>query len=310
MDNASTVTVLGEAVVDLLPANDRGGFHAYAGGSPLNVAVALARLGEPTTLLARMSRSRFGQLLRAHAETNGVTLAGPLDQPEPASLAVASLDGDGVATYDFYLDGTADWQWSAPELTLPPDTTAVHAGSLTCYRPPGAAAVADFLTRLHHDGDTLVSFDPNIRSSVITDLDEARGQTTRLLSTAHLVKASSEDLETLYPGRAVADIAREWATLGPSLIVITLGADGAYAVSAHHELRVPPQPITVVDTVGAGDAFTAGLLWALRGGDHATPAALPSLGRDHLAAVVEQASHVAGITCTRPGADPPRQDEL
>lgn len=304
------LTVLGEAVVDLLPTGQDGGFRAHPGGSPLNVAVALARLGEPTTLLARMSGSAFGRLLHAHARRNGVTVAGPANQPEPASLAVVTLDSDGVAGYDFYLDGTADWQWRPAELNVPASTTILHTGSLACFRQPGADEVSDLMTRLRAHTEILLSFDPNIRPTVVGDLADARRRTTQLVSTAHVVKASGEDLQVLYPDQPVTVVARHWATLGPSLVVVTLGGDGAYAVHAGQEARRTAPSIDVVDTVGAGDAFTAGLLSALLAGGRGTPATIRDLDREEVAAVIDHAIHVASITCTRAGADTPRHDDL
>jgi fructokinase len=304
------LTVLGETVVDLLPGDAAGHFRAHPGGSPLNVAVALARLGEPTALLARVSASAFGRLLHQHAHRNGVTVTGPVDRPEPASLAVVTLDRGGVARYDFYLNGSADWQWTPAELTVPAGTTILHTGSLACYQPPGADEISNLLTRVRRDGEMLLSFDPNIRPDVVGELAAARQRTTQLIGAAHVVKASSEDLQILYPGEPVTAVARHWATLGPSLVVITLGGDGAFAVGPGHEIRRTAPPVDVVDTVGAGDAFTAGLLCALRSTGRGTPATIRDLDREQLAAVIDQGIQVAAITCTRAGANPPRQDEL
>ncbi len=141
-----------------------------------------------------MSGSAFGRLLHAHADRNGVTVAGPVNQPQPASLAVVTLNSDGAAAYDLYLDGTADWQWQPAELAIPAGTTILHTGSLACFQPPGADEVSNLLTRLRREGSILLSFDPNICPSVVSDLAEARLRTTQLVSTAHVVKASSEDL--------------------------------------------------------------------------------------------------------------------
>jgi fructokinase len=304
------LTVLGEAVVDLLPSGQDGGFRAHPGGSPLNVAVALARLGEPTALLARLSGSAFGRLLHEHAHRNGVTVTGPAGQPQPASLAVVTLDGDGVAEYDFYLYGSADWQWTPAELTVPAGTTILHTGSLACYQPPGADEISNLLDRVRREGEILLSFDPNLRPAVTGDLAATRQRTTRLISAAHIVKASREDLRFLYPGRSVAAVARHWAALGPSLVVITLGDDGAFAVGAGHEIHRAAPRVDVVDTVGAGDAFTGGLLFALRATGHGTPATVRDLDHEHLAAVVDQAIQVASSTCTRAGANPPRLADL
>ncbi|WP_229068717.1 carbohydrate kinase [Actinoplanes sp. DH11] len=304
------LTVLGEAVIDLLPTDTHGGFKAHPGGSPLNVAIALARLGEPTTLLARFSRHAFGRMLHMHADRNGVTVTGPMEQPEPASLAVVSLDPDGVAEYDFYLEGTVDWRWRPAELTVPVGTTMLHTGSLTCLRQPGATEVTSFLTRLRQDGELLLSFDPNIRPTAGGALAETRQQVTKLVSTAHVVKASAEDLHALYPGESVTSIGRHWATLGPTLVVVTRGAEGALAIHGDQEVRRAAPPIEVVDTVGAGDAFTAGLLSALRSSGHGTPAALHDLRHDQIEAVVDRAIQVASLTCTRAGADAPHLADL
>ncbi|RIV37571.1 carbohydrate kinase [Micromonospora radicis] len=302
MPPAPAVTVLGEAVVDLVQAPD-GRFTAHPGGSPLNVAVGLARLGVPTTLLARFSTSRFGRRLRAHAERNGVDLHHAVDTDDPATLAVASLSEAGVATYDFYVEGTADWQWRDDELT--PALTGrgiVHTGSLAVFRSPGADRVAAALRTARQRG-ALVSVDPNIRAGLVGTVAEARARTEQLVRLAHLVKASEEDVDWLYPGRSVTDVLRHWRELGVTLAVVTLGGDGAVAVSGTREFRQPAPVVDVVDTIGAGDAFTAGLLAGLSGRATCWP-------DEEIATALRYAVEVAAVTCTRAGADPPRRDEL
>ncbi|WP_431882754.1 carbohydrate kinase family protein [Micromonospora gifhornensis] len=296
------VTVLGEAVVDLVQGPD-GRFTAHPGGSPLNVAVGLARLGVPATLLARFSTSRFGRILRAHADANGVDLRHAVDTDDPATLAIASLDDDGVATYDFYVDGTADWQWRDDELS--PALTSrgiLHTGSLAVFRSPGADRVADAL-RTARAERALISIDPNIRPGLLGTPAQARARVEELIRLAHLVKASEEDVAWLYPGRPVEDVLRHWRDLGAALTVVTLGAGGALALSGTRTFRQPAPAVEVVDTIGAGDAFTAGLLAALSRAASGWP-------NEEIAAALRYAVEVAAVTCTRAGADPPYRHEL
>ncbi|WP_341720986.1 carbohydrate kinase [Micromonospora sp. FIMYZ51] len=298
----ATVTVLGEAVVDLVQEPD-GRFIAHPGGSPLNVAVGLARLGVPTTLLARFSTSRFGRWLRGHADTNGVDLRHAVDTADPATLAIASLTDTGVATYDFYVEGTADWQWRAEELA--PALTGrgiLHTGSLAVFRAPGADRLADAL-RTARDRGALVSLDPNIRPGLVGTPAEACARIDNLVRLAHVVKASEEDIGWLYPDRPVEDVLRHWQELGVVLAVATLGARGAVAVSGARTFRQPAPVVDVVDTIGAGDAFTAGLLAGLS-------QAPPDRPDAEIATALRYAAEVAAITCTRAGADPPYRHDV
>ncbi|WP_425412481.1 carbohydrate kinase family protein [Micromonospora mirobrigensis] len=304
--------MLGEAVVDLAPAGGGDLLAAHPGGSPLNVAVGLARLGRPTAMLARFSRTAFGRRLRAHADTNGVDLTHAVADDRPATLAVVSLNPTGAAEYDFYLTGTADWHWTPEELPgLPPGTAVLHTGSLAVLLPPGADVVADLLAREHAAGRVLISIDPNVRPAVLDDPDAARARLLALARHAHLVKASDEDLAWLLPGASVEQAAARLLEAGVRLVVVTRGAAGSYAVTADGtDLHHPARRVTVVDTVGAGDAFTAGLLDALVEAGAATPSAVGSLDAAGLGAVLDRATRVAAITCGRAGADPPHRREL
>ncbi|MFF5173422.1 carbohydrate kinase [Micromonospora sp. NPDC000089] len=305
------LTVLGEAVIDLAPSGSGDLFAAHPGGSPLNVAVGLARLGRPTRMLARFSRTAFGHRLRAHAEANGVDLTAAVTDDRPATLAVVSLGATGAASYDFYLDGTADWHWTADELAgLPAGTRVLHTGSLAALLPPAADRVAELLAREHAAGGVLISLDPNVRPAVLADPEGARRRLLALARHAHLVKASDEDLAWLFPGSSVAEAAQALRDLGVRLVVVTRGAEGSYALTAGVRLDHPARRVPVVDTVGAGDAFTAGLLDALVEAGAADPSAVGALTEARLRAVLDRATRVAAITCTRPGADPPRRADL
>ncbi|MDQ1731336.1 MAG: fructokinase, partial [Pseudonocardiales bacterium] len=258
------VCVIGEALIDLVADREsaqRPGPQAYLahpGGSPYNVAIGLARLGRPTALQARLSRDAFGRQLRAHAEANGVDLSLAIDAPEPSTLAIVGLDEQRNATYDFYLNGTADWQWTASELDrAPKDGGWIHTGSLASWTEPGASVIGKHLARRRGAGAT-VSFDPNIRPLLMPDHAAAVACVEELVRLADVVKASAEDLEWLYPGRGLSEVMPAWQALGPSIVAVTDGARGAHGVGpAGSIVTVPALKVEVIDTVGAGDAFMA-----------------------------------------------------
>jgi fructokinase len=303
------IIVGGEALVDLVP-DHAGGYRPLPGGSPANTAVGLGRLGAPTALLARLADDRLGALLRTHLENSNVGLAYAVRSTSPTTLAVVDVDRDGAADYSFYVDGCADGGWRVADLPteLPPDAALHVGGSFALAVEPMAAAFDTLLSR--ERGRRLITFDPNIRPSLVGDDATVRARLRRWLGLADVVKVSADDLEWIAPGRSPADVAAEWHELGPTLVVVTRGADGVYASGPAGGLRLPGVPVDVADTVGAGDAFTAGLLAALDRADRLTRTAVATLTGAELAAVLDYAQRVAAITCTRPGADPPWFDEL
>ena len=307
------LTVLGEAIVDLVGEGDRR-YRAHPGGSPLNVAVGLGRLGLPVSLAARLSRDSFGAMFREHLAAAGVDPRHLVSASEPSTLAVATLDETGVAAYDFWTEGTADWQWTTAELAgvVDDETVALHTGSIVLELEPGAARVLELLRRVRHGGRATVSYDPNVRMARRGSPAEGRAAVERVVGLADLVKVSSEDLEWLYPGEEPVAAGRRWAGAGPELVVVTLGGDGAVALPAGGtELRRPAPPVDVVDTVGAGDAFSSGLLGALaERGALGRAARGSALGAVDLAAVLDRACLVAALTCARAGADPPTRAEI
>ena len=298
------IAVCGECLVDLIP-DGPGRYAARPGGSPANTAVALARLGTPALLLARLSRDELGQLLRAHLVGNSVDLSRAVATDDPSGVAVVTRAGDGSASYSFALDGAADWQWLDDELPeLPAEVLAVHAGSLALMRAP---ALERLLVR--ERPRRTISIDPNLRPTLLGSRPQALERMDRWLGLADIVKASTDDLELLYPGSDPADVVVRWAAAGPAIVVVTAGADGVLAMVQGELLRLPAVPVQVVDTVGAGDTFSGALLHAL-----ATSGVLG--GR--LAAVdagvarraLGYAARAAAITCSRVGADPPWSAEL
>jgi fructokinase len=308
----AAITVIGEALIDLVPDDQPQTYHAVPGGSPYNVAVGLARLGHPTSLMARLGDNGFGRLLRDRARAEGINLDAAPHAAEPATLAVVSLNAQAQASYDFYLDGTADWQWADQEIARVPGTTAVlHFGSIASWTPPGDARILELADQMRGRGDVLISYDPNIRPRLLADHDHGQRVTERAIRLAHLAKASTDDIAWLYPDQTPADVARHWLALGATLVVITSSADGAEAYTRPGgSVHRPARDVVVVDTVGAGDSFTAGLIGSLvRRGLHA-PADLAGCSADRLAAALDDAILVASLNCQRRGNDPPTLAEL
>lgn len=301
------LTVIGEALIDLVPGSAPGDYQARPGGSPFNVAIGLVRLGHRTALMARLADNAFGRQLREHAAAEGVDLTSAPRAAEPTTLAVVSLDAEGHAGYDFYLEGTADWQWTDSELAqLAPDTAVLHVGSLASWTPPGNRHIHAAAARLREQGSTLISYDPNIRPLLLGKPEQARPLVEDFVSVAHLVKASREDVEWLYPGTGIAEVGDRWLELGALAVVITDGPDGAHLLRADAApVHRPGRKIRLVDTIGAGDAFTSGLLGGLvRRGLH-TPALLSQCPDGLLTEAVDEAVLVSALTCERVGADPP-----
>jgi fructokinase len=304
--------VIGEALVDLVPEGPPGVYRAHPGGSPFNVAVALARLENETSLMARMGDHGFGRTLRDAAAAEKIDLDAAPDASEPATLAVVSLDDEGHASYEFYLEGTADWQWSVAELSrLRVDAEVLHFGSIAAWTAPGADRIDSFVRDVRATRKVLLSYDPNVRPSVIGARGGARELIERSVGAAHVVKASREDLEWLYPGRGVDETAAQWHALGAPLVLVTDGDRGATAHRPRREpLHRPGRAVSLVDTIGAGDAFTAGMLNGLLRRALHTPEAVAELPDAALAEVLGEAVLISSITCERAGADPPRLDEL
>jgi fructokinase len=303
------IVVVGEALVDLAPRD--GLLVPLPGGSPYNVAVGLGRLGTPTRFLGHRSTDGFGRLLTARLEEAGVTLDATTLTDAPTTLAVVHLDEQARASYGFYLAGTSAAGLRTEHLPDLGDATAVHLslGAVTLDTEPAGAAFVALVAR--EAGRRTVTLDPNVRPSVIADLPAYAERLAATVARCDLVKVSDEDLALLHPDEPAVDVARRWVGAGPAAVVVTRGPHGALGLTAAGaEVDVPGEQVEVVDTVGAGDAFSSGLLDALgRQGDLERDR-LRDLGPDGLRSAIEAAVHVAAITCARPGADPPRRSEL
>ena len=299
--------VVGEALVDLVGQRGSRTLVAHPGGSPANVALGLARLGDEVTLMTRLGRDALGEMVSGHLRSSGVRVEPGPDQGTSTSLAIATLAA-GIASYDFRIE------WDIGDLEpLPIETRCLHTGSLATALAPGRTNVEDLLERENQRGRVTISYDPNVRPALLGAPDRARPGIERLVALCDVVKVSDEDLLWLYPDRRDEDVAREWLGLGPALVVVTRGGQGVYATTANLELRRPAMPIDLVDTVGAGDSFTSGLLDGLRRADligGPRRDALAAIDESTLVSVVDAASLVAAITCSRPGADPPTRAEV
>lgn len=298
-------TIIGEALIDLVRRD--GQTAAHPGGSPFNVAIGAARLGQDVRFIGRIGDDDEGRLLLEALEKEGVTAALPPDN-QPTSVADALIGEDGAATYEFRLD------WSLPPLAplmSGQPSSVVHTGSIAAVLEPGATEVLRAVTAARPV--STITFDPNCRPSITPDPDAVRERIEEFVRLADLVKASDEDLAWLYPGADPLDTARAWAALGPAVVVVTRGGEGPWAVARSGETAVVPPEVTVADTVGAGDSFMAALISGLEDRQMTGAAGRERLGRisgEELTALLAECAEAAAITVSRHGAQPPRRAEV
>jgi fructokinase len=300
------IVVCGEALIDRI--NNRDGSQRTApGGGPFNTTRALARLGVPAAFLGRLSQDVFGAQMAGLLASEGASLELASTGPEPTTVAIADVDGRGSAEYQFLVDGT-----TAPNLTLDmlpkefsTDVDALHIGTLGLVLEPMASTLAELVRR--ERGRRLVMLDPNIRVGLIPD-SEYRERLQAAISQSTIVKASEADLAWIYPGAGYEAAAAGILAEGVSMVVVTLGARGAYGAHRNAGLHVDAPHVDVVDTIGAGDAFGAALLAWL----HDRSAIRPdlSLETEEFKAALDFACLAGAITCTRAGADPPWKWEM
>jgi fructokinase len=296
--------VIGEALIDIFDGQVEhvGG---YVGGSPLNVAVGLARLGRDVDFLTHIGDDEAGRRISEYVKASGAHLLPESVTATRTPTAVATIADDGSASYTFDLE----WQLSGTPPVAPP--LFVHTGSIAAVREPGCLAVAALLDA--YRVSATVTFDPNVRPSLIADPGLARERIEHLIERSDIVKVSDEDLRWINPNHTPERTARAWLALGPAIVVVTMGEHGSLAFCAAGEARVGARPVLVVDTVGAGDAFMVGLLdslWEqglLSGGQRA---ALRRIGLDALSAALEAAGLASALTIARAGADLPDRAAL
>ena len=291
MADSGAVLVVGESLVDVVVGSDGEQLSVTPGGSPMNVAIGLARLGIPVRLITCLGADEHGALVREHVAASGVELlARPLRGP--TSTATARLDDQGRASYEFALD------WEPGPLALTDGLACLHVGSLGTVVEPGDADVVSLVEQAAGTG-LPISYDPNVRPGVSPDPVRLWRRVRHLADRSTIVKMSDEDLAYLQPNRTIGDLLGD--LIGGSrteVAVVTRGEHGASGADGSRSVELVSQPATVVDTVGAGDAFMAGLLAAHWSGE-----------RDVLE-LMSVAMTVAAVTCGRRGADPPWREEL
>ena len=299
------LVVVGESLVDVVHDQD-GGSTSAVGGSPMNVAVGLARLDVPSLLITQLGDDEYGLRIAEHVHSSGAELSSSSVYPgRRTSTATARLGVGNAASYDFDLT----WDLFPQDL---PEAQGLHVGSLGASLAPGRSSVLD-LTRRAANDDLFVSFDPNVRPTLMPDRSRAWMETAELASLSTLVKVSDEDLNFFRPGEPVDSIARELlAGDRTELVIVTRGDAGAGAFSRQVEVTVPTPSVDVVDTVGAGDSFMAAALailwdWQIL---TTTPGGLGALGDDHMRTLLGGATEAAAMTCSRRGANPPTRQEL
>jgi fructokinase len=302
--SAPTFLVVGEALVDVVPDAD-GRPRDLPGGSPANVAITLARLGRRVRLATTLADDPRGHAVRRWLEVSGVDVDASAPGSGRTSSAVVTLDAHGAATYDFDLS----WDLAAVD---PGDADVLHVGSVATVLPPGDRVVRDLVAARRQD--CVISFDPNARPVLTPDAATAREQVEDLVGLSDVVKVSDEDLGWYHPGLDPVAVAMRWAAVGPGLVVVTRGGDGAVAVRHDgRRVEVPVVRVLVADTVGAGDTFSGVLLDALADLDvHGPEGArrLRGLSDEEVRLVLRTACVGASVTVSRPGADPPDRAEL
>ncbi len=291
--------VIGEALIDIVERDGKvTGEHV--GGSPLNVAVGLARLGRGVDFLTHIGDDERGRRIVEYLRDSGAHLVAGSTGATRTPVARAMLDDTGSARYEFDIE----WELAGTPEAAPP--LVAHTGSIAAVLEPGCRATAALLEAYHLSAT--ITFDPNIRPALIDDADAARIRIDRLVERADVIKASDEDLRWLQPDRSLEQIARSWLRLGPSIVAVTEGDQGAFAVCAAGSVRVAARPVDVVDTVGAGDAFMTGLIDALW--THGLVGAknrpqLRGIHLDTLHDVLQTAALSSALTVSRGGADLP-----
>lgn len=294
-----TALVIGEALIDEVV--DGGRVSRHPGGSPANVALGLARLEVDTLLHTAIGDDDDGALIERHLRASGVSLTAGSVTSAPTSKAVATLAEDGSATYRFAV------RWDPASLDDLASPTLIHTGSLGAFLRPGSRVVRDIIRRGRRGG-ALISFDPNIRPSLLPEPERMRASFEGIALRSGLTKLSDEDAEFLYPGAPVEDVLDILIAGGVSVAAITRGGEPAYLASGTHRVAVPSVRTRVVDTIGAGDSFMAALIWALAFDGSGWDGEPVSAGR--LEAVGETAALAAAMTVSRRGADLPRAGEL
>lgn len=301
----------GEALIDMLPreaATGETAFVPFAGGSVFNSAIALGRLGVPTGFFSGISSDFFGEVLRDTLARSNVDYSFAAISDRPTTLAFVRLV-DGQARYAFYDENTAGRMLSESDMPFVDESIdAMLFGCISLISEPCGSVYEALMTR--ESKKRVMFLDPNIRAGFITDREKHLARMKRMIALADIVKLSDEDLNWFGEHGSHDEIAAEWLKLGPKLIVITKGAHGADAYTAHATVRVPGVKVDVVDTVGAGDTVNAGILVSLHNQGLLNKGAIATLNDDQIHAAIALGVRAAAVTVSRAGANPPWAAEM
>ncbi|MDX8437971.1 carbohydrate kinase family protein [Mesorhizobium australafricanum] len=301
----------GEALIDMLPRTTTEGeaaFAPYVGGAVFNSAIALGRLGAPAGFFSGLSSDLFGGQFREALGASKVSSTYAHTSPRPTTLAFVRLT-NGQATYTFYDENTAGRMLTVEDLPkLGTEIEAMLFGAISLISEPAGSAYEEFMRREHES--RVMMLDPNIRPNFIPDKAKHLRRIREMMAMADIVKLSDEDLKWFDEAGSHEDVVRNWLDRGPKLIVVTHGSEGAVGYSKTHKVTVMPQKVKVVDTVGAGDTFNAGILASLHEQGLLTKAAIGSLPEDAIRKALELGAKAAAVTVSRAGANPPWRHEI
>ncbi len=314
MSTSPLIVSMGEMLIDFIPFSENGattGFRMHPGGSPYNVAIGLGRLDARVAFMCKASTDFFGRYLTRHLDSEHVETRFMPTDPAFSTLAFVAYE-NGEPNYSFYGDDMADTKLTFDDVpeALFEETRILHMGSISLLRGSSPTVIFKTAERLKILGKSLISFDPNIRPGLVKDRKAYEATVLRGFALADVVKISAADLEWLMPNKSLGEAARAIQGYGPGLVVITRGGEGAIALHDNHALIAPVFRVTVADTVGAGDAFSSGLLAELARMNVTNAEALEQLREPDLAGALRFASATAAITCARVGSNPPTRAEV
>jgi fructokinase len=299
---SAQVWVVGEVLIDLIPDADQ--YLAVVGGGPANTAKALAKLGVKTHFIDGISNDEYGQMAKAELLSANVLLDYTQCSNKPTCTAKVTLSSSGSATYEFVIEGTATFDFSTSWLPDPQSLkpSLVHIGTLATVIKPGASVLLEWAQSIVNVAP--IVFDPNIRPTVLGNRDEYVKKVEKWVAISSAVKVSNEDLNWLYPGEAINEIANKWLEVGVQLVVVTLGDKGITAYRKNEQVSVDAVKVVVADTVGAGDTVGAVLVEAIVNNG------LDRLTGEVLKRMLNRATKAAAISVSRTGANPPGKEEI
>lgn len=305
--------VIGEALVDEV-IELSGRQERIFGGSPANTALAVSRLGLKSYFKARLSQDSTGQQIKNYLTQASVNLSTAIEVPDKALVIKARIQEDGSAQYFADLSGCADFGWKESELSLelPPEVQVVHLGSLAAATEPGAEAVEKWAKEIKDSKRAAISFDPNIRPTLVQDAKKLKQRVERIASFSDIVKVSHEDMNWIDPDQTPQKIAERWLAQGAQVVVITQAENGAIILRPD---TAPKQysalKVDLIDTIGAGDTFAAALLTQLIEGDLLSKSGLvPNISSEQWGQIIKNSLSASAITCSRKGANPPHRNEV